>query len=295
MAASDKIFALLDLPEPKEKTGVLVGGPLSIQAREVRFSYEEDRQILKGVSLEFPAGSFTSLVGTSGCGKSTIAGILMGRNQNYQGSIRINGQELSEISEKSLMEKITLVSHNSYLFKGTVKENLKMGKPDASDGEMNQVLEKVNLSGFLNAQEGLDTQLLEKGSNFSGGQCQRLALARALLHDSPIYIFDEATSNIDMESEEMIMEVIHRLAETKTVILISHRLANVEGSDCIYMLKDGMVAQHGTHHELMAQGGPYRELYQYQRELEMYSQKASRGTQGAAALKFETGTGEVTV
>ena len=185
MAASDKIFALLDLPEPKEKTGVLVGGPLSIQAREVRFSYEEDRQILKGVSLEFPAGSFTSLVGTSGCGKSTIAGILMGRNQNYQGSIRINGQELSEISEKSLMEKITLVSHNSYLFKGTVKENLKMGKPDASDGEMNQVLEKVNLSGFLNAQEGLDTQLLEKGSNFSGGQCQRLALARALLHDSP--------------------------------------------------------------------------------------------------------------
>ena len=295
MAASDKIFALLDLPEPKEKTGVLVGGPLSIQAREVRFSYEEDRQILKGVSLEFPAGSFTSLVGTSGCGKSTIAGILMGRNQNYQGSIRINGQELSEISEKSLMEKITLVSHNSYLFKGTVKENLKMGKPDASDGEMNQVLEKVNLSGFLNAQEGLDTQLLEKGSNFSGGQCQRLALARALLHDSPIYIFDEATSNIDMESEEMIMEVIHRLAETKTVILISHRLANVEGSDCIYMLKDGRVAQHGTHHELMAQGGPYRELYQYQRELEMYSQKASRGTQGAAALKFETGTGEVTV
>lgn len=295
MAASDKIFALLDLPEPKEKTGVLVGGPLSIQAGEVRFSYEEDREILKGVSLEFPAGSFTSLVGTSGCGKSTIAGILMGRNQNYQGSIRINGQELSEISEKSLMERITLVSHNSYLFKGTVRENLKMGKPDASDEEMNQVLEKVNLLGFLNAQEGLDTQLLEKGSNFSGGQCQRLALARALLHDSPVYIFDEATSNIDMESEEMIMEVIHRLAKTKTVILISHRLANVEGSDCIYMLKDGVVAQHGTHRELMAQGGPYRELYQYQRELELYSQKASKGTEGAAALEFKTGTGEVTV
>lgn len=295
MAASDKIFALLDLPEPKEKTGVLVGGPLSIQAGEVRFSYEEDREILKGVSLEFPAGSFTSLVGTSGCGKSTIAGILMGRNQNYQGSIRINGQELSEISEKSLMERITLVSHNSYLFKGTVRENLKMGKPDASDEEMNQVLEKVNLLGFLNAQEGLDTQLLEKGSNFSGGQCQRLALARALLHDSPVYIFDEATSNIDMKSEEMIMEVIHRLAKTKTVILISHRLANVKGSDCIYMLKDGMVAQHGTHRELMAQGGPYRELYQYQRELELYSQKASKGTQGAAALEFKTGTEEVTV
>lgn len=275
MAASDKIFALLDLPEPKEKTGVLVGGPLSIQAGEVRFSYEEDREILKGVSLEFPAGSFTSLVGTSGCGKSTIAGILMGRNQNYQGSIRINGQELSEISEKSLMERITLVSHNSYLFKGTVRENLKMGKPDASDEEMNQALEKVNLLGFLNAQEGLDTQLLEKGSNFSGGQCQRLAIARALLHDTPVYIFDEATSNIDAESEEMIMDVIHQLAETKTILLISHRLANVVKSDRIYMMKDGCVAESGAHDQLIRQNGEYAKLYRSQMELEQYGKEAA--------------------
>ena len=275
MAASDKIFALLDLPEPEEKSRTLTGTQMDLAFSEVHFSYEKDREILKGVSMEFPMGSFTSLVGTSGCGKSTAAAILMGRNQGYKGSVTIGGMELSEIQENSLMDQITLVSHNSYLFKGTVEDNLRMGKPDATEEEMREALRKVNLWGFLQAQQGLATPVLEKGSNFSGGQCQRLAIARALLHDTPVYIFDEATSNIDAESEEMIMDVIHGLAETKTILLISHRLANVVASDRIYMMKDGRVAESGPHSQLMEQNGEYAKLYRSQMELEQYGKEAT--------------------
>ena len=274
MAASDKIFALLDLPEPEEKSEWLDGMAMDIEFTGVHFSYEEDREILKGIDMEFPAGSFTSLVGASGCGKSTAAATLMGRNHGYKGSVTIEGKELADIQENSLMDQITLVSHNSYLFKGTVEDNLRMGRPDASEEEMREALKKVNLWGFLQAQQGIDTPIQERGSNFSGGQCQRLAIARALLHDTPVYIFDEATSNIDAESEEMIMDVIHKLAETKTIILISHRLANVVKSDRIYMMKEGCVTETGTHEELMEQNGDYANLYRSQMELEQYGKEA---------------------
>lgn len=275
MAASDKIFALLDLPEPEQKSEWLDGMEMDIEFSGVHFSYEADREILKGVDMEFPAGSFTSIVGASGCGKSTAAAILMGRNQGYSGSVTIEGKELSDIQEESLMDQITLVSHNSYLFKGTVEDNLRMGSPDASEEEMKEALMKVNLWGFLQSQQGLQTPILEKGSNFSGGQCQRLAIARALLHDTPVYIFDEATSNIDAESEEMIMDVIHQLAQTKTILLISHRLANVVKSDRIYMMKDGSVAENGTHDQLIRQNGEYAKLYRSQMELEQYGKEAA--------------------
>ena len=275
MAASDKIFALLDLPEPEPKSEWLDGMEMDIEFSGVHFSYEADREILKGVEMEFPAGSFTSIVGASGCGKSTAAAILMGRNQGYSGSVTIEGKELSDIQEESLMDQITLVSHNSYLFKGTVEDNLRMGSPDASEEEMKEALMKVNLWGFLRSQQGLQTPILEKGSNFSGGQCQRLAIARALLHDTPVYIFDEATSNIDAESEEMIMDVIHQLAETKTILLISHRLANVVKSDRIYMMKDGCVAESGAHDQLIRQNGEYAKLYRSQMELEQYGKEAA--------------------
>ena len=274
MAASDKIFELLDLPEPEEKSEWLDGMAMDIEFTGVHFSYEEDREILKGIDMEFPAGSFTSLVGASGCGKSTAAAILMGRNHGYKGSVTIEGKELADIQENSLMDQITLVSHNSYLFKGTVEDNLRMGRPDASEEEMREALKKVNLWGFLQAQQGIGTPIQERGSNFSGGQCQRLAIARALLHDTPVYIFDEATSNIDAESEEMIMDVIHKLAETKTIILISHRLANVVKSDRIYMMKEGCVTETGTHEELMEQNGDYANLYRSQMELEQYGKEA---------------------
>ena len=275
MAASDKIFALLDLPEPAEGTEELNDGEISISFTGVHFSYEKEREILKGIDMEFPAGSFTAIVGTSGCGKSTAAAILMGRNKGYTGSVTVRGKELSDIREGSLMDHITLISHNSYLFRGTVAENLRMGKPDAAEAEMREALEKVNLWGFLQAQQGLATPVAEKGGNFSGGQCQRLAIARALLHDTPVYIFDEATSNIDAESEEMIMEAVYSLAETKTVILISHRLANVVKSDRIYMLKNGLAVETGTHEMLMKRNGEYAKLYRSQMELEQYGKEAA--------------------
>lgn len=276
MAASDKIFRLLDLPEPEKGTKEPGGSSLDVDFENVSFSYEEDRQILKEISFRIPAGSMVSLVGESGCGKSTAAAVLMGRNKGYQGSVRLGGVELSEVSEESLMKSVTRVAHNSYLFKGTVEENLRMGKPDANRQEMIAVLRKVNLWGFLEAQEGLDTKIQEKGSNFSGGQCQRLALARALLHDTPVYIFDEATSNIDVESEEMIMEVIRELAKTRTVLLISHRLANVVTSDCIYMMVQGEIREAGTHQELMQKDGSYQKLFESQQKLENYRGRASR-------------------
>lgn len=276
MAASDKIFRLLDLPEPEKGTKEPDGNSLDVDFENVSFSYEEDRQILKEISFRIPAGSMVSLVGESGCGKSTAAAVLMGRNRGYQGSVRLGGVELSEVSEESLMKSVTRVAHNSYLFKGTVEENLRMGKPDANRQEMIAVLRKVNLWGFLEAQEGLDTKIQEKGSNFSGGQCQRLALARALLHDTPVYIFDEATSNIDVESEEMIMEVIRELAKTRTVLLISHRLANVVTSDCIYMMVQGEIREAGTHQELMQKDGSYQNLFESQQKLENYRGRASR-------------------
>ncbi len=274
MAASDKIFKILDLPEPQAGEKTLPEGALDVRLNDVHFSYEADREILKGVKLDLPAGSFVSLVGESRCGKSTIAGLLAAKNRGYTGEITIGKISLSEINEENLMKHVVLIRHNSYLFKGTVEENLKMAKPDATKEEMENVLQKVNLLGFLQTQDGLQTKLQEKAGNLSGGQCQRLAIARALLRsDSAVYIFDEAASNIDVESEELIMNIIHELAKTKTVLLISHRLANVVKSDKIYFLKDGKIKESGTHEELMKANGEYRHLYDSQMSLENYGKE----------------------
>ena len=275
MAASDKIFHLLDLEEPQEKTKTVPNHNCDIACSHVGFRYNEEREILKDINVQFPQGSFTAIVGESGCGKSTLDGILMGRNAPYQGHITIGGVELSEIEESNLMQTITYISHNSYLFKGTVRDNLLMGDPNATDEQMWHVLEQTKLAAFLRSEQGLDTLLLEKASNLSGGQCQRLALSRALLHNSPIYIFDEATSNIDVESEDDIMEQIYHLAKTKTVILISHRLANVVQADHIYVIKHGSITEQGTHERLMEQQGTYYELYHSQKQLEQYGKEAA--------------------
>lgn len=273
MAASDKIFRLLDLEETKPEITESFPSGHTIRCSGLSFSYEPDREILHSVDLTFPQGSFTALVGESGCGKSTLASILMGRNKGYTGSVSMGGVPLSSIQEESLLRNITYISHQSYLFKGTVRENLLMGKPGASDEELWAVLSRVNLAEFLKAEQGLDTRLLEKASNLSGGQCQRLALARALLHDSPVYIFDEATSNIDVESENDIMREIHELAKSKTVILVSHRLANVVGADHIYVLDHGIVAESGSHEELLAHHGLYERLWSAQQTLEQFGKE----------------------
>ncbi len=270
MAASDKIFRLLDLSEPEHKEH-LVPDDCTIRCQDLSFGYEKDRQILHQVDMTFPKGSFTAIVGESGCGKSTMASILMGRNQGYTGTVTVGDTPLCEISEQSLMESFTYVSHQSYLFKGTVRENLQMGCPDGDDALFWDALEKVNLAAFLRSEQGLDTPLNEKASNLSGGQCQRLALARALLHNSPVYIFDETTSNIDVESENDMMAQIYQLAKTKTVILISHRLANVVGADNIYVLEKGHICESGTHENLLKQNGAYSKLWATQQELENYT------------------------
>lgn len=274
MAASDKIFRLLDLPDGETKTGT-VAAPCDIRCEGLRFGYTAEAETLHGIDLVFPAGSFTALVGESGCGKSTVASILMGRSTGYTGSVTLGGQELAQIDEASLMRHITLVSHNSYLFKGTVRENLQMAVPDASDEALWAALEQVKLADFLRGEQGLDTPLTEGAGNLSGGQRQRLALARALLHDSPVYIFDEATSNIDVESENDIMALIHTLARSKTVLLISHRLANVTEADNIYVMEHGSVVQSGSHEALLAQGGLYKRLWDSQQALEQFGKESA--------------------
>lgn len=269
MAASEKIFRFLELPEAPKKAAKFPRNA-EIVCENLRFSYEAGREILKGMDLRIPRGRFVAIAGESGCGKSTVASILMGRNRGYKGTIRIGDIELSDIAESSLMQNITYISHNSYLFKGTIRENLLMGNPDATEDEMWAVLEQTNLAAFLRNEEGLDTKLAEKASNLSGGQCQRLALARALLHDSPVYIFDEATSNIDVESENDIMEQILLLAKKKSVLLISHRLANITKADMIYAMEQGEVKEYGTHEELLRKNGLYQKMWTTQQRLELY-------------------------
>ncbi len=272
MAASEKIFRLLDTPErPRGKQPVPRDCTLALDG--VIFAYDPERPVLQGVTMEFTRGSFTAIAGESGCGKSTVAALLTGRRRCRQGQVTIGGVPLEQVAEESLGRTVTYLSHNSYLFKGTVRENLTMAAPGADDAALWAVLEKVRLADFLRAGQGLDTLLAEKGANLSGGQCQRLALARALLHDSPIYIFDEATSNIDVESENDIMAQIRELARTKTVILISHRLANSTGADRIYVMDGGRVVQSGTHAALLAAGGRYAELWNAQQQLEHYTKQ----------------------
>nr|WP_180950335.1 ABC transporter ATP-binding protein/permease [Pygmaiobacter massiliensis] len=274
MAASEKIFRLLDIAEPNMRGTADFPQDSTIRCENLRFSYEPEREILHGINFSFPAGSFTAIVGESGCGKSTVASILMGCNSDYTGRVTIGGINLKDISEASLMRGMTYVGFDSYLFKGTVRENLRMGAPAATEDALWQVLEQVNLAEFLRSENGLDTRLAEKGSNFSGGQRQRLALARAMLHDSPVYIFDEATSNVDVESENEIMEEIQQLAKTKTVILITHRLANAQGTDVICAMESGIVKEFGTHAELLAKGGVYAQLWNTQQNLEQFAQEA---------------------
>lgn len=288
MAASDKIFKLLELPEPGnanaenvyagEKnvhTGVKKSySDEDIVCKNLRYSYEKDREILHGIDVTFKRDNFTAIVGESGCGKSTLSAILMGRNKGYTGSVLIGDTELSDISEDSLMKNITYISHNSFLFKGSVRDNLLMGRPDGTDEELWDALKKVKLDAFLKEQNGLDTAVGEAGGNFSGGQRQRLAIARALLHDTPVYIFDEAASNIDVESENDIMELIMELAKKKTIILISHRLANVKNADCIYVFQKGNIAESGTHEQLLAQKGEFARLWNAQQSLENFGNEA---------------------
>lgn len=267
MAASDRIFALLDLPE--ESSGTVEDAPEGdLRCRGLRFSYEADREVLHRLDMDFPPNSCTAIVGESGCGKSTVAAILSGRLHGYAGDVTLGGADLSTLSNEALTRAVTYVGFNSWIFRGTVRENLLMARPDASESDLWAALERANLADFLRSEGGLDLNLESQGANLSGGQRQRLALARALLHDSPVYIFDEATSNIDPDSENDIMEQIMLLSREKTVVLITHRLANVTAAHRIYVMDGGRLAGVGTHAALLSQGGHYKKLWESQQALE---------------------------
>ena len=273
MAASDKLFKLLDTKEDEHGAEIPKNLDGDIEIKDLSFSYDNEKTVLNDISATFKKHELISIVGESGCGKSTLASLLCGTTKGYIGSITIGGVEIKDIDEKTLMNNITAVNFNSYIFAGTVKENLLIADSNASDEKMIDALNMVNLWSFLSEQDGLDTKLNQQGSNFSGGQRQRLAIARALLHNTPIYVFDEVTSNIDAESEDDIMAVIHNMAKIKTVILISHRLENVVGSDKILLLDKGKIEESGTHSELMSLNKKYKLMYSTQAELEKYAKE----------------------
>jgi len=275
-AAGTGMLAILDASAPPDGARAVslnnAGNPAAV-IRGLSFSYGET-EVLRDVSFDIPSKGMVSLVGGSGCGKSTIAALITARQRGYGGSVALGGAELREIARESLAGSVTLVTHEGYVFAGTARSNLRLAKPDATDAEMRSVLECVRLWGEV---DDLDAPLLERGANLSGGQRQRLCLARAMLRGGmSIYIFDEVTSNIDAESESAIMGVVRDLAETSAVLLISHRLANVAPSKRIYLLDGGKIVECGAHAELLAQNGLYARLWREQRELESYVKGAAR-------------------
>lgn len=278
-AAANKIFALLDMPVDKndfnEQDGKRQDLKANIKFNKVTFGYEEGQTVINDISFVIPKNSYTALVGTSGCGKSTIASLIMNDNRPNEGHVLMGDCDINDLSEEFIHNKITRIRHDSYLFKGTVEDNLRMGKEQATKDEMLHALEQVDLLETIMEKGGLSMEITEKAANLSGGQKQRIALARAILHDSEVYIFDEATSNIDVESENKIIEVIHTLAKTKTVILISHRLANVVKADQVLVMKNGKIIETGTHEDLMRQQKYYHQLYTSQKELEKYTEEVA--------------------
>ena len=271
MSAADRMFTLLDTPEPPAGTQTVHPAHADISFTDVSYSYDGTRTVLREVTVDIPQGTFVGITGMSGSGKSTFAGILSGANAHFDGSVRIGGIELADISRESLRSTVTYVPFASYLFKGTIRSNLALAKLDATDEEMLYALRRTKLDGFVAANGGLDAPVAAEGSNLSGGQRQRLAMARALLHDTPIYVLDEATSNIDAESEAAIIALAHELAADKTVIMITHRLAALKDADSIYVFADGRIVETGTHTALTLENGEYARLWAQQAELEEFA------------------------
>ena len=291
MAVAEKMFAILDAPESEQGTRSVDPEHAGIVVRDVSYSYDGQRAVLEHVDFAAPAGSFTGIVGESGSGKSTLAGILCGRNLGFEGDVEIGGVPLGQVSRESMAQTVTVVPFSSYLFSGTVRSNLLMARPKATDDELWDVLRRCRIDGFVRASGGLDTPVSEQGGSFSGGQRQRLALARALLHDTPVYIFDEATSNVDADSEQAIVGVIHELAKSRTVIMISHRLASVSEADRIFVLANGRVAESGSHEQLCAADGAYAKLWGRQMELEAFASRAEQHTADVGEADEAQGSG----
>jgi len=265
-SAGNKILSLLEQPEPIWGEADVDSTELELQ--NVTFSYDGKRDVLKSVSMTFPKTGMTSIVGESGCGKSTVVNMIFGAFRSKEGQVKVGGKNLQTLSRESYYSHLAVVSYNTYIFNETVRQNFMLANKNVTDEEIYQALEKVNLADFIRENGGLERVIMEDASNISGGQKQRLALAINLVADKEIYVFDEATSNIDIESEAIIMANIKELSREKSVIVISHRLANVVPSDLIYYMELGEVKEHGTHEKLMRQSGGYANLYMAQKRLE---------------------------
>ena len=273
ISASDRIFDLLDI-EVEEKPSLSDEQMKSlenidIKLENVSYSYDKKRTILENINIDIKEKQTVAFVGESGSGKSTITSLLLKIDEVDKGAITFNGINLNDIPFDVLNKKVGFINHNAYIFNTTIRENIKIGKKDATDEEIYAVLKEANLDSFVKKLPNkLDTKVGEGGNLLSGGQKQRLCLARTIIKNPDIYIFDEATSNIDVESEEKIWESIEKLSKDKTVIIISHRLLNVKNADTIYMLENGVIAESGNHNELMLKGGVYKNLVDHQNDLE---------------------------
>lgn len=265
-SAGNKIISLLEQPNPAWGNDSVEDTELKLN--DLSFSYDGKREVLKNVSMVFPKNAMTSIVGESGCGKSTVVNMLLGAYRPQNGTITVGGKEIEKLSREQYYSKIAVVSYNTYIFNESVRQNFRLASRSIKDEEIYTFLEKVNLKDFIKNNGGLDKVITEDATNISGGQKQRLALAISLAANKEIYVFDEATSNIDVESEAIIMANIKELSKSKSVIVISHRLANVVPSDLIYFMEKGEVMEKGTHAELMAKNGGYARLYIAQKNLE---------------------------
>lgn len=265
-SAGKKIISLLNAPDPEWGTETVDGKEIKLE--NLTFSYDGKRDVLKNVNMTFPEKGMTAIVGESGCGKSTVVNMLIGAFRPQKGDVTVGGKQLEKLSRENWYSHLSAVSYNTYIFNESVRDNFKMAKENVSDEEILAALEKVNLKEFIEENGGLDKVITEDANNISGGQKQRLALAIALVSDKDIYVFDEATSNIDIDSEAIIMKNIKAISEEKSVIVISHRLANVVPADNIYYMEDGEVKETGSHDELMAAKQGYARLYTAQKTLE---------------------------
>lgn len=267
ISAGKKILSLLNTPDPEWGSETL-DGSRDIQLDDITFSYDGKRDVLKHVSMTFPERGMTAIVGESGCGKSTVVNMLVGAFRPQSGKVTVGGKQLEKLSRENWYLHLAAVSYNTYIFNESVRDNFKMAKESVTDAEIYAALEKVNLKGFIEENGGLDKVITEDANNISGGQKQRLALAIALVSGKDIYVFDEATSNIDSDSESIIMKNIKALSENRSVIVISHRLANVVPADNIYYMEDGEIRESGSHEALMAAKKRYARLYSTQKQLE---------------------------
>ncbi len=265
-SAGKKIITLLELPDPEWGENEVTSCEIALN--NVTFSYDGERQVLKNISADFPAKGMTAIVGESGCGKSTIVNLITGACRPQNGEVLVGGNPLESYSHSAYYSRLAAVSYNTYIFNDTVKNNFYLANKSVSDEQIYAALKAVNLDGFIRENGGLDKVISEDAKNISGGQKQRLALAVNLVADKDIYVFDEATSNIDVESEAIIMENVKTLSKNKSVIVISHRLANVVSADNIYYMESGEIKERGSHEQLMKQNGGYAALYSAQKQLE---------------------------